>query len=226
MECHGPHTQARAHNTAAACTYARATPSQHRDASNPSKHPQDFEALTPNLLARTIETVEGGGLVIMLLSQLSSLTQLYTLAMDVHGRLRTEAHQDVTGGGPGWVGGWMRGWVGGWAGVWVGGWVSGWEPAAGGGTVGAKAQGRDARGTIRGGCVAAKDGSPVGSSSDATTPPPSPAHAGRFNERLVLSLASNPNCLLMDDELNVLPTSSLIRCARYFILCAHGLVPA
>lgn len=35
--------------------------------------------------------------------------------------------------------------------------------------------------------------------------------AGRFNERLVLSLASNPHCLLMDDELNVLPTSTLIR---------------
>jgi hypothetical protein len=30
---------------------------------------------------------------------------------------------------------------------------------------------------------------------------------GRFNERLVLSLASCPNCLMMDDELNVLPTS-------------------
>ena len=58
---------------------------------------QDFEALTPNLLARTIETVEGGGLVIMLLSNLTSLTQLYTLTMDVHSRLRTEAHQEVTG---------------------------------------------------------------------------------------------------------------------------------
>ncbi|WIA39314.1 hypothetical protein OEZ86_005429 [Tetradesmus obliquus] len=91
---------------------------------------QDFEALTPNLLARTVETVEGGGIVIMLLSNLKSLTQLYTLTMDVHARLRTDAHQTVT---------------------------------------------------------------------------------GRFNERLVLSLASNPHCLIMDDELNVLPTSSLIR---------------
>ncbi|PNG99213.1 hypothetical protein TSOC_015014, partial [Tetrabaena socialis] len=34
---------------------------------------------------------------------------------------------------------------------------------------------------------------------------------GRFNERLVLSLAGCPHCLLLDDELNVLPTSSLIR---------------
>lgn len=43
--------------------------------------PQDFEALTPNLLARTIETVEGGGLIILLLRSLSSLTSLYTMVM-------------------------------------------------------------------------------------------------------------------------------------------------
>ena len=30
---------------------------------------QDFEAITPNLLARTIETVEGGGMVILLLER-------------------------------------------------------------------------------------------------------------------------------------------------------------
>uniref|UniRef100_A0A8C9Q401 TmcA/NAT10 N-terminal domain-containing protein n=1 Tax=Spermophilus dauricus TaxID=99837 RepID=A0A8C9Q401_SPEDA len=46
---------------------------------------QDFEALTPNLLARTVETVEGGGL------------QLYMMTMDVHSRYRTEAHQDIVG---------------------------------------------------------------------------------------------------------------------------------
>ena len=58
---------------------------------------QDFEALTPNLLARTIETVEGGGIIVLLLSNMSSLTQLYNLTMDVHARLRTESHQDVVG---------------------------------------------------------------------------------------------------------------------------------
>eukprot|EP00250_Pteridium_aquilinum_P001459 c11649_g1_i2 orf=138-3227(+) len=58
---------------------------------------QDFEALTPNLLARTIETVEGGGIVLLLLSSLSSLSSLYTMTMDVHSRFRTEAHGDVTG---------------------------------------------------------------------------------------------------------------------------------
>lgn len=102
---------------------------------------QDYEAITPNLLARTIETVEGGGIVVLLLKTMSSLKQLYTMSMvsdtayhpavgvdeqDVHSRYRTDAHQFV-------------------------------QP--------------------------------------------------RFNERFILSLGSNPDCLLLDDELNVLPLS-------------------
>lgn len=42
---------------------------------------QDFEALTPNLLARTIETIEGGGVVCVLLQNMSSLKKLYTMTM-------------------------------------------------------------------------------------------------------------------------------------------------
>jgi N-acetyltransferase 10 len=87
---------------------------------------QDFEAITPNLLARTIETVEGGGIVILLLKGMKSLKQLYTLSMDVHSRYRTEAHDDVV---------------------------------------------------------------------------------ARFNERFILSLGSCESCLVVDDELNVLPIS-------------------
>ncbi|SCU85526.1 LADA_0D08064g1_1 [Lachancea dasiensis] len=87
---------------------------------------QDFEALTPNLLARTVETVEGGGIVVILLKSMSSLKQLYTMSMDIHSRYRTEAHSDVV---------------------------------------------------------------------------------ARFNERFILSLGSNENCLVVDDELNVLPIS-------------------
>jgi len=34
---------------------------------------------------------------------------------------------------------------------------------------------------------------------------------GRFNERFILSLASCPVCCVADDELNILPLSSLIR---------------
>uniref|UniRef100_A0A8D0B9M4 RNA cytidine acetyltransferase n=1 Tax=Salvator merianae TaxID=96440 RepID=A0A8D0B9M4_SALMN len=88
---------------------------------------QDFEALTPNLLARTVETVEGGGIVAILLRTMNSLKQLYTMTMDVHSRYRTEAHQDVV---------------------------------------------------------------------------------GRFNERFILSLASCKNCMVVDDQLNILPISS------------------
>ncbi|KAI9495055.1 GNAT acetyltransferase 2-domain-containing protein [Zychaea mexicana] len=87
---------------------------------------QDFEAITPNTLARTIETVEGGGMVVLLLKNMSSLKQLYTMAMDVHYRYRTEAHNDIV---------------------------------------------------------------------------------ARFNERFILSLGSSENCLVVDDELNVLPIS-------------------
>ncbi|XVF61787.1 hypothetical protein PTKIN_Ptkin08bG0158500 [Pterospermum kingtungense] len=90
---------------------------------------QDFEALTPNLLARTIETVQGGGLIVLLLRSLSSLTSLYTMVMDVHERYRTESHSEA---------------------------------------------------------------------------------AGRFNERFLLSLASCKACVVMDDELNILPISSHI----------------
>ncbi|KAK3929460.1 RNA cytidine acetyltransferase [Frankliniella fusca] len=88
---------------------------------------QDFEAMTPNLLARTIETVEGGGVVVILLRSVASLRQLYTMSMDVHERYRTEAHTDVV---------------------------------------------------------------------------------NRFNERFLLSLASCNRCLVVDDELTVLPLSS------------------
>lgn len=42
---------------------------------------QDFEAMTPNALARTIETVEGGGVVCLLLPGMKSLKQLYTMSM-------------------------------------------------------------------------------------------------------------------------------------------------
>ncbi|AOA62108.1 Small ribosomal subunit biogenesis [Komagataella phaffii CBS 7435] len=87
---------------------------------------QDFEGITPNLLARTIETVEGGGIVVILLKSMSSLKQLYTMTMDIHSRYRTEAHNDVV---------------------------------------------------------------------------------ARFNERFLLSLGSCANCLVVDDELNVLPIS-------------------
>ena len=56
---------------------------------------QDFESLTPNVLCRTMETVEGGGIIVMLFNTMTSLKQLYEITMDVHARYRTEAHQIV-----------------------------------------------------------------------------------------------------------------------------------
>lgn len=88
---------------------------------------QNFEAITPNLLARTIETVSGGGLVVFLLETILSLKQLYTLSMNVHKRFRTPSHTLVI---------------------------------------------------------------------------------PRFNERFTLSLTECSNCLILDDELNVLPITS------------------
>ena len=45
---------------------------------------------------------------------------------------------------------------------------------------------------------------------------------GRFNERLVLSLAANPHCVLMDDELNILPTSTHVSgCVCVFPTSTH-----
>lgn len=50
---------------------------------------QDFEAMTPNMLARTIETVEGGGIVVILLRSMECVEEFYTLPMDVHAKFRT-----------------------------------------------------------------------------------------------------------------------------------------
>lgn len=56
---------------------------------------QDFEAINPNTLARTMETVKGGGLIVITFRAMRSLRQLYTIVMDVHARYRTEAQRDV-----------------------------------------------------------------------------------------------------------------------------------
>ncbi len=45
---------------------------------------QDFEALTPNILCQTIETVKGGGLVFLMLKSMKTLKSIYTMTMNVH----------------------------------------------------------------------------------------------------------------------------------------------
>lgn len=57
----------------------------------------DFYALVPNILARTIETLNGGGVIVILIKTMNSLKQLYYLTMDCHKRYRTEVHRDIVG---------------------------------------------------------------------------------------------------------------------------------
>ncbi|CCW69681.1 unnamed protein product [Phytomonas sp. Hart1] len=56
---------------------------------------QDFESITPNTLARAVETVKGGGVVVLMFRAMQSLRQLYTIVMDVHARYQTEAQRVV-----------------------------------------------------------------------------------------------------------------------------------
>ena len=56
---------------------------------------QDFQAITPNLLCRTIETVQGGGLVIFLFNNMTSLNQLYSIVMDSYTKLKTPSFREV-----------------------------------------------------------------------------------------------------------------------------------
>ncbi|BAM39964.1 uncharacterized protein TOT_020000231 [Theileria orientalis strain Shintoku] len=56
---------------------------------------QDFEALTPNVLCRTIETVEGGGMICILLRTMESLEDLYNITMDAHSKLCSYKHDKV-----------------------------------------------------------------------------------------------------------------------------------
>ncbi|KAH8582111.1 KRE33p like superfamily I ATPAse fused to an acetylase [Cryptosporidium sp. chipmunk genotype I] len=93
---------------------------------------QDFEAITPNILCRTIETVSGGGVICITLQTMSSLRNLYETAMDFHGKLK--CNEDLYSG----------------------------------------------------------------------------SIISRFIPRFILSLSSCSNCVVVDDELNVLPISSHI----------------
>lgn len=56
---------------------------------------QDFESITPNILCRAIETVQGGGVIFLLMKSMVSLKQMYHMTMDCHKRFRTDTHQNV-----------------------------------------------------------------------------------------------------------------------------------
>lgn len=56
---------------------------------------QDFQAITPNLLCRTIETVQGGGVIVFLFNNMTSLNQLYSIVMDSYTKLKTHSFKEV-----------------------------------------------------------------------------------------------------------------------------------
>lgn len=49
---------------------------------------QDFNALRPNYLARTIETVRGGGVILLLLDKMQNLEDLHRVSMSYHNGMR------------------------------------------------------------------------------------------------------------------------------------------
>ena len=52
---------------------------------------QDFQDITPNNLARTIETISGGGTILLLLDKMENLEDLYKVSMSFHNRMKSEA---------------------------------------------------------------------------------------------------------------------------------------
>lgn len=56
---------------------------------------QDFEAITPNLLCRTIETVRGGGMIVFLFKGLKNLKQIHSIYMDFYNKIKTSTVTDV-----------------------------------------------------------------------------------------------------------------------------------
>jgi len=58
---------------------------------------QDFRFLTPNILAKTIETVEGGGSVLFLVKTMKNLDDIYHMSMDVYKNFKSESYEKITG---------------------------------------------------------------------------------------------------------------------------------
>mmetsp|Transcript_10053 Transcript_10053/g.23518 ORF Transcript_10053/g.23518 Transcript_10053/m.23518 type:complete len:328 (-) Transcript_10053:3498-4481(-) len=57
---------------------------------------QDFESITPNSLARIIETIEGGGVVIFLLETINSLKNLHHLSLEIYNNFKNQTVKTIT----------------------------------------------------------------------------------------------------------------------------------
>ena len=57
---------------------------------------EDFESISPNILARVIETVEGGGLIIFNIRTLNVIKNLENLSFDLYKNLKTHFFSSIT----------------------------------------------------------------------------------------------------------------------------------
>jgi N-acetyltransferase 10 len=57
---------------------------------------QDFESITPNSLARIVETVQGGGTIIFFLDTYNKKKNLLSLSMDIYQNFKNQAYQSIT----------------------------------------------------------------------------------------------------------------------------------
>mmetsp|Transcript_30059 Transcript_30059/g.76168 ORF Transcript_30059/g.76168 Transcript_30059/m.76168 type:complete len:263 (-) Transcript_30059:3-791(-) len=57
---------------------------------------QDFESITPNSLARIIETIEGGGVIIFLLETINPLKNLHHLSLEIYNNFKNQTVKAVT----------------------------------------------------------------------------------------------------------------------------------
>nr|UXY87049.1 N-acetyltransferase 10 [Cryptomonas sp.] len=58
---------------------------------------ENFEALSPNILAKVIETIEGGGVVIFLLDTVNSIDRFHSISMDIYKKFETGSYKRISG---------------------------------------------------------------------------------------------------------------------------------
>ena len=58
---------------------------------------ENFEALSPNILAKIIETIEGGGLIIFLLDEINKLSNIHSISMNIYKKFESQSYKNVSG---------------------------------------------------------------------------------------------------------------------------------
>nr|UXY87538.1 N-acetyltransferase 10 [Cryptomonas curvata] len=58
---------------------------------------EDFEALSPNIIAKIIETIEGGGLIVFLVDNIKNLNKIHSISMDIYKKFESESYRTIAG---------------------------------------------------------------------------------------------------------------------------------